>query len=111
MQYSGDLNGQAVALVFHYDPALLPVGTDEAQLRMWHYNTMLGEWQSGGIVNTADHTISFVTDSFSPFELGLVPEPSTVTLLVLGIAGLFGFAARAKRRPPTPIESREPRPT
>ncbi len=100
VQYSGDLNGTSVTLTFHYDPLLLPGGTDESQLGIWHYNTFVGEWQFGGVVNTADHTISYTTDNFSPFELGVavVPEPSTMGLLVLGVAVVCGCSRCARLR-------------
>ena len=99
MQYSGFLNDTTVELVFHYDPSLLPVGTDESQLGIWHFNTTLGVWQFGGTVNTADHTITYTTDSFSPFELGIatVPEPSTLVLGGLGLAVLCCLSRRVKR--------------
>ena len=95
VEYTGLQTGQTASLVFHYDPTLLPAGTDESKLGMWHFNGTT--WDFGGTVNATDHTITFVTSSFSPFELGIsVPEPSTFMLAGLGVAGL-GFAAVRKK--------------
>ncbi len=97
VEYTGLLAGQTATLVFHYDTSLLPVGTDESKLGIWHYNG--STWDFGGTVNTLDHTITFDTTSFSPFVLGLaVPEPSTFVLAGLGIVGLAGMALRKKYR-------------
>ncbi len=85
VEYTGLQKGQDATLVFHYDPSLLPAGTDQSQLGIWHFNTTANAWQFGGTVNTTDHTITFVTGSFSPFELGVktVPEPATIVLVGL----------------------------
>lgn len=97
--YTGLPGGQSATLVFSYDPALLPAGTDQSKLGLWHYNESTGNWTFGGTVNTANHTITFVTNSFSPFELGItaVPEPSTFVLLGLGAAALAIAGVRRRR--------------
>ncbi len=95
VDYTGLVGGQTATLVFHYDPALLPVGLDESQLGIWHFNGT--DWDFGGTVNTLDHTIAFDTTSFSPFVLGVsVPEPGTLVLAAMGAAAL-GVVARRRR--------------
>jgi hypothetical protein len=96
VQYSGIL-GLGIQLTFHYDPSLLPLGTDESKLGIWHYDSSSNMWQFGGTVDTVDHTIIYFANSLSPFELGLkVPEPSTIVLAGLGVLGL-GFATLRKK--------------
>jgi len=97
VDYNGLQSGQAATLVFNYDPALLPVGTDESKLGIWHFNKIGNAWEFGGTVNTTDHTITFVTTSFSPFQLGVnVPEPAACVLAGLGLVALC-FAGLRKR--------------
>ena len=94
VDYTGLQEGQSATLVFHYDPSLLPAGTDESKLGIWHFNGTT--WDFGGTVNLNDHTIAFTTSSFSPFQLGVaVPEPSTFVLAGMAAVGL-GLAAVRK---------------
>jgi hypothetical protein len=97
VNYGGSLSGGSATLVFHYDPSQLPAGTDQSSLGIWHFDKNANQWEFGGTVNTTDHTISFVTSSFSPFQLGVraVPEPSTIVLAALG--GLALLACRWRR--------------
>jgi hypothetical protein len=98
VDFDGDLMGATIELVFHYDTALLPVGTDESLLGIWHFNSNTNEWEFGGVVDPLADTITFTTDNLSPFQLGVaVPEPSTLALAGLGLlAG--GCVAWRKRR-------------
>jgi hypothetical protein len=91
IDYSGSLNGGTATVIFNYDPALLPQGMDQSKLGMWHFNSLSGQWEFGGTVNPLNHTIAFVTSSFSPFELGVqaVPEPSSFALAALGVVMLL----------------------
>jgi hypothetical protein len=99
VQYTGLLAGQSATLVFHYDPALLPEGTNQSALGIWHFNKLSNVWEFGGTVNTTDHTITFTTTSFSPFELGVqVPEPATIVLAGVGLIALLVEHRRRRAR-------------
>jgi hypothetical protein len=90
----GDQFQGTAELTFAYDPALLPVGFDEAQLAMAHLKN--GSWELlTGIVDAGANTITVETDSFSPFSLVSVPEPATSALVA---TGLFALATGRKRR-------------
>jgi hypothetical protein len=99
VDYTGLQAGQSATLVFHYDPSLLPAGTDQSTLGMWHFNKITNSWEFGGTVDTTNHTITFVTSSFSPFELGrAVPEPSTIALVAGGLVAALAHGWRRWRR-------------
>ncbi len=64
-------------------------------LQIWHYTD--GGWNpvANETINTLTDTITFTTDSFSPFILGTaVPEPSSFVLMTLGASALFCHARR-----------------
>ena len=101
VNYAGSLDGGTASLVFHYDPGLLPAGTDEPTLVIWHFNSVSNVWEHGGTVNTTDHTVTYVTTSFSPFELGTAiaaPEPSSIVLAAMGFVGLAAWGWRRQKR-------------
>ncbi len=99
VQYDGSLDGGTATLVFNYDPTLLPTGTDPTTLGIWHFSKITDEWVFGGIVDPLVHTITFETDSFSPFQLGInVPEPGTWALAMLGLGCLALPSVRRRVR-------------
>ncbi len=93
VEYSGSLEGP-LELSFNYDPSLFPEGFDERKLRVFHWTGT--EWENlGGVVDTANNTITVTTNSLSPFSVAAVPEPETYALMLAGL-GLVGFAARRR---------------
>jgi len=87
--FSGDLT--RADLVFHYDDRAL-AGIDESSLTIWHFTG--AAWVMGGSVNEEANTISLSVDAFSPFSLGVVPEPSTLGLLAAGALVWLACAGR-----------------
>jgi hypothetical protein len=82
IDFDGSFTGP-VELTFNYDDTSLLV--PESELRIYHRNNQ-GEWSMLPVV---DHdmdanTLTVRTDSFSPFALGAVPEPATMSLLAMG---------------------------
>ncbi len=92
--------GQTATVVFHFDPTKLPAGASLANLGVWHFSSVTNSWNFGGTVDPNSDTISYVTDSFSPFVLG-VPEPSSLMLAGMSMMGLFVVAWRGRRQPVT----------
>lgn len=89
VEFEGEFEGQ-IKLTFSYDSALLPVGFDEGDLRLYHWNG--STWEDlGGTVDAANDTITAYTDNLSPFAVAAaVPEPETYALLLAGL-GLIGL--------------------
>lgn len=76
----------SVDLTFHYDDALAAtLGIDESDLCVFHYTG--GSWVD--VTTSIDTTNKWITaegiDSFSQFSVGVIPEPATMGLLVLGL--------------------------
>jgi hypothetical protein len=92
---TGFVVGTSATLVFNYDPSLFQ-GIDQSKLGIWHFNKISGNWDWGGTVDVDNHTITYVTNSFSEFIAG-VPEPSTLVLGVFGLIGLLTYTWRRKR--------------
>lgn len=87
--------GQGFTLRFPYDPAEIPAGFTESQLRLFHF---MGPGDVRDITTWVDVTNNYVygfADSMSPFGVGVQPEPSTILMLLLGLGG---FAFRWMRR-------------
>ena len=95
VDFDGDLGSGTVELVFAYDETLLPGGFDELTLGIWHFDSNTLLWDFGGTVDPVANTVTYITNNFSPFVLGVVPEPST---LVLAACGFFALAACGWRR-------------
>ncbi|HTM56180.1 MAG TPA: hypothetical protein VL175_19280 [Pirellulales bacterium] len=88
----GYVNGTLATLVFNYDPSLF-AGIDENQLGIWHFNKLSGNWDFGGTVDVQNHTITYVTASFSEFVAG-VPEPSSWVLAAIAFAAILCVSRR-----------------
>ena len=87
--FSGQFEGTAT-LTLVYDAAALP--GPEANLQVLHYDSGLGAWVliSDVVVDSARNTISFPTDSFSPFLLTAGPA---APLSIQATAGSNGTIA------------------
>src|SRR5262249_44097750 len=64
LQYTGTINGP-VTVTVAYDPSRLTAAerADPSILRVEHYNTVIGAWESLPILNVTASTITFTTDS------------------------------------------------
>jgi hypothetical protein len=83
-------------LVFHYDPGVLGPGVNESDLRIEHYHD--GQWETlAGAVDPSADTITVTTDTFSPFALGAVPEPSCLAIIGVAASGLLVRRRRTAR--------------
>ena len=93
LQYwSLDLDGQVagpIDLTFQYDPDLLPEGVVPTDLVVLHHGPDGWETLSPIAHDIANHTLTVQTDSLSPFVLGVVPEPTSLALLALGLPALL----------------------
>jgi hypothetical protein len=93
LEFSGTFSD--ASLVFHYDDTGLLV--DESLLRIRHYTG--GQWvMPNQTIDTVNNTITLVANSFSPFILSNVPEPSSAALLALGGAVLLRRQSSRDRR-------------
>jgi hypothetical protein len=89
IEFEGSFSG-LVTLTVGYDTSLLPPELDPARLHVYHWKN--GSWiDLGGVVDVVNHTITFATDSFSPFAIGVapgVPEPGALAMLAAGMGAL-----------------------
>lgn len=99
VSFSGAFTGPAT-LTFNYDPSLLG-GVSPNSLFIEHFNSNTQQWENlGGVVNVANHTITVETNSFSGFAVAstMVPEPSSLALLAVGVFGLSGIARHRRKK-------------
>ena len=87
-----------ISLVWNYNPATLPAGTDEAKLQVAFYNEGTQQWDAvPGIVDTVNHTVTAAVSHFSLYEV---------------IAPVAEKPAAASPTPtPSPVQTPLPSPT
>jgi hypothetical protein len=83
---SGVTFSPPITLVWNYDPASLPAGTDETKLQVCLYNNATGQWDViNGVVDTVNNTISATISHFSIYSVialvvaPVTPSPDTTT--------------------------------
>lgn len=87
LAFDGTFVGPAT-LVFHYDSSVLGPGVNESDLRIEHFHD--GQWVTlTGTVDASADTITVTADTFSPFALAAVPEPSCFAILGVIATGLL----------------------
>lgn len=94
LDFTGSFTGNAT-VTLSYNPASVTVGP--SLLRIRHWTGEAWETPANQVVDPVAHTITFDTDSFSPFLLTVVPEPSGLALGLLG-SGLLIAAAWRRRK-------------
>jgi probable HAF family extracellular repeat protein len=94
LAFSGSFSGDAT-VTLHFDPSLIG-NVPLSSLQIEHFEN--GSWviPSNQVVDPINDTITFTTDSFSPFALSTVPEPSTLVFLGIGAISLLGYAWRRR---------------
>ncbi|MEX0886139.1 MAG: hypothetical protein WD009_06835 [Phycisphaeraceae bacterium] len=91
--FDGELTGHAT-LTFAYDPDLLPDEFDPTLLAIYHLEDEQWLLLENQFVDPLNHTITAETSSFSPFVLGVIPEPTSAALLAAGTLVLLRRHAR-----------------
>jgi hypothetical protein len=88
LHFTGTFTGEAT-VTLHYDPSLIG-NVPASALEIGHY--VNGAWVLilPTSVDPVADTITFQTDSFSPFVLAAVPEPSSMMLAAFGVVSLVG---------------------
>ena len=94
LHFHGDFAGSAL-VTLGYDDSLLPLGVNEADLKIMHFDSLKGFWElpEGFLIDTEANQIRFSVTSFSPFLLtydlyvnsSTNPEPSTGAIFGLGL--------------------------
>ncbi len=93
LHFTGAFTGDAT-VVLHFDPALL--NGPLSDLVVQHY--VNGTWviPPNQVIDPVADTITFSTDSFSPFIVAQVPEPSSLVLFGLSFIGLLASIRRRR---------------
>jgi hypothetical protein len=83
-QPDGTTFNPAINLVWEYDPATIPEGTDVSQLKVAFYNKVTGKWEAvESTVDPVNHTITAKISHFSTYAIvgptALVTEPAETT--------------------------------
>jgi DNA-binding beta-propeller fold protein YncE len=91
-----------ITLDLLFDPAMLPAGFTEADLRLFAYDPSTGLRDITSFVNLDGQFIEADADMLGTFAIGVVPEPSAMALLGLGAIGL-SLASRRRRVPPVAL--------
>ena len=106
MAYANVFGGSAQAMVDRgYIQPFVDVAM-EFEVTTVSFSDQNGSWASG-LTYDGDELITdngsyrgvghFTVDSTDPFRFGVIPEPTTVSLLGLSLLGLFGTALRKRR--------------
>lgn len=95
LDFTGAFTGSAT-VTLSYNPASVTVGP--SLLRIRHWTGEAWETPANQVVDPVAHTITFDTDSFSPFLLTVVPEPSSLVMAGLGVALLAVVSRRRLKR-------------
>ena len=91
------LNGSAT-VTFHYDPSLLPAGTNPNNLEIYHFDSSVSKWVELPVAGRGADTITVITPSFSDFALASVPEPASIGLLASALFMIGGMQLARRRR-------------
>ncbi len=93
LHFDGTFTG-AATVTSHCDPTLTG-GVPSQDLQIYHYTGGIWVAVANEVIDPVADTITFTTDSFSPFMLGVaVPEPSTLILAALGGVALLTYRRR-----------------
>ena len=84
--FTGTFTG-SVTVTLHFDPSQFN-SAQIADLAVEHYTN--GAWvrPANQVVDTVNDTITFTTDSFSPFMLADIPSPEASSFALLGLGSL-----------------------
>ena len=81
LEPGGTTFSPAVSLVWKYDPAGLPSGVQEADLRIAYYDNLKSQWiYLPGLVNVENHLITVSVLHFTTFAI-LMPLPATTPVI------------------------------
>ena len=95
LDFTGSFTGSAT-VTLSYNPASVTVAP--SLLRIRHWTGEAWETPKNQVVDPVAHTITFDTESFSPFLLTVVPEPSSLAMAGAGLALLAVLARRRLKR-------------